>query len=144
MKDFNNKDWKDRIEDIKNNLYLGGGTGQCNALLSIMMSPYGSNKKDFGVSDIESADVLAIISQQLSDLKKTIKNGGIFPISFIENTFKDYMRKGMAYACLDNNLKFCVKHYGEDDWKDIKYVFPYMNCSTAYDVSFGYDHIHQS
>lgn len=24
-KDFTNKDWSERIEDIKNNLYLGGG-----------------------------------------------------------------------------------------------------------------------
>ena len=27
-KDFTNKDWSKRIEDIKNNLYLGGGKGQ--------------------------------------------------------------------------------------------------------------------
>ena len=144
MKDFQNKDWYERIEDINNNLYLGGGKDQCNALLSIMMSPYGDKKKDFGVSDIEAEDILTIISQQLTSLKRTIKNGGIFPIDIIENSLKNYMRKGMAYACLDNNLKFCVKHYGEDDWKDIKYVFPYMNCSTAYDISFGYDHIHQN
>lgn len=133
-----NKDWNKRIEDINNNLYLGGGIEQAKALLGIMMSPYAGKNKAFGISDINTEDVLSIISQQIKCLKNTIKDGGIFPISFIENTFKNYMTKGMAYACLDKDLKFCVKHYGEDDWKDITYVFPYMNCNVAYDVTFNY------
>lgn len=142
MENFTNKEWNDRIEDIKNNLYTGGGIGQANALLSILLSPY--YKKDFGISDINPEDVLTIIGQQISALRKTVRNGGIFPIDVIETTlFKNYMQKGMAYACLDKDLKFCVKHYGEDDWKDITYVFPYMNCSTAFDVTFKYNHIHQ-
>ena len=44
----------------------------------------------------------------------------------------------------DNDLKFCVKYYGEDTWKDILYVFPYMNSMTAFDVSFKNENIHQS
>ena len=135
------KSYEDRLETIKNNLYIGGGIGQANSLLSIMLSPYG---KDFGVSDINPEDVLLIISNQIKNMRKTIKDGGIVPIKIFESNFKGVHRLHHAYACLDKNLKFCVKHYGEDDWKDILYVFPYMNCTTAYDVSFKYDHIHQT
>jgi len=143
MEDLKNKDWKNRIEDIKNNLYAGGGLGQANVLLSVMLSPYSSKNKDFGVSDISPENILEIISRQITELKTTIKNGGIFPIHIIEDFYKDYMTKGMAYACLDKDLKFCVKHYEEEDWKDILYVFLYMNCNTAYDITFKYKNIHQ-
>jgi hypothetical protein len=142
MEDLYNKDWKDRIEDIKNNLYIGGGKGQASALMSILMSPYA--QKDFGYSDIDVSDVLMSIAHQIKELRSTIRNGGIVPIKIFENSFKNVIQNHMAYACLDNNLKFCVKHYGDDDWKDILYVFPYMNCMTAFDVSFKYDHIHQT
>lgn len=137
--DLYTKDWNKRIEDIKNNLYLGGGIGQANSLLSIMMSPYG---KDFGVVDIDPIDMLTLIGNQIQSLRKTIKNGGIVPIKLFEQSFQKSTH--MAYAVLDKNLKFCVKHYGDKDWKDILYVFPYMNCTTAYDITFEYENIHQS
>lgn len=139
MEDFYNKSWEDRIKDINNNLYIGGGIGQADSLMSIMMSPYG---KDFGVVDIDPVNMLTLIGSQIKSLRNTIKNGGIVPIKLFEQSFQKSTH--MAYACLDKDLKFCVKHYGEEDWKDILYVFPYMNCMTAFDVSFKYDHIHQS
>lgn len=139
MEDFNNKDWNKRIEDIKNNLCLGNTNA--GPLLSIMMSPYA--QKDFCHSDIDVSDVLTIIADQIKQLRKTIRNGGIVPISLLESTFKDVLQDHMAYACLDKDLKFCVRHYGEEDWKDILYVFPYMNCTTAFDISFKYEQIHQ-
>jgi len=139
MEDLNNKSYKDRIKDIKDNLYDGGGAVQASFLLAALMSPY---NKEFGQSDIDVVDVLNIISQQIQSLRKTVKDGGIMPIKTFENL--ESFQKHNAYACLDKDLKFCVRHYGEDDWKDILYVFPYMNCMTAFDVSFKYDHIHQS
>jgi hypothetical protein len=142
MEDFNNKSWEDRIKDIKNNLYIGGGEVQANALLDIMMSPFGS--KEFGYADINVSNILNSISRQIRELIRVVKDGGIVPIKIFESNFKGVHRQHDAYACLDKNLKFCVKHYGEEDWKDILYVFPYMNCMTAFDVSFKYDHIHQS
>lgn len=139
MGDFLNKSYEDRIKDIKDNLYVGGGAAQASILLAALMSPY---NKEFGQSDIDVADVLNTISQQIQLLRRTVKDGGIMPIITFESlgVFKQHN----AYACLDKDLKFCVRHYGEDDWKDILYVFPYMNCMTAYDVSFKYDHIHQT
>jgi len=133
-----NKDWNERIEDIKNNLYLGGGQGQASALMSILMSPYA--QKDFGHSDLDVSDILSSIGRQINELRSTIRNGGIVPIKVFESALKNVAQNHMAYACLDTNLKFCVKHYGEDDWKDILYVFPYMNSITAYDVSFKHEH----
>ena len=138
--EINNKSYEDRIKDIKNNLYLGGGIGQANTLFDIMLSPYGS--KEFGHSDIDPTYILNSIGQQIKQLIHTIKDGGIMPIKLFESL--NFGKEHYAYACLDNDLKFCVKHYGEDNWKDILYVFPYMNCHTAFDVSFKYDQIHQS
>jgi len=140
MEDLNNKSYEDRIKDIKNNLYLGGGIGQANVLLDAMMSPFGS--KEFGLSDIDTTHILNSIAQQIKQLIRTIKDGGIMPIKLFEcvKMGKDHH----PYACLDNDLKFCVKHYGEDTWKDILYVFPYMNCTTAFDITYKYDNIHTS
>ena len=140
MEDISDKSYEDRIKDIKDNLYLGGGIGQANVLLDIMMSPFGG--KEFGYADIDPTHVLVSVAQQIKQLIRTVKDGGIMPIKLFEA-----VKLGKAhypYACLDKNLKFCVKHYGEEDWKDILYVFPYMNCMTAFDVSFKYDHIHQT
>ena len=143
MEDFNNKSYEKRIEDIKNNLYIGGGAAQADAILNVMMSSFG--QREFtGHSDISVDTVLSNISQEIKSLKRIVRDGGIVPIKMFENHFKGMIRPHDCYACLDKNLKFCVKHYGEEDWKDILYVFPYMNCSTAFDVTFKYDDIHCS
>ena len=143
MEDFNNKSYEKRIEDIKNNLYVGGGAAQANIILDIMMSSF--SKKEFtGASDIPIDSVLSNISKEIKTLKGIVRNGGIVPIKMFENHFKGMTRPHDCYACLDKNLKFCVKHYGEEDWKDILYVFPYMNSMTAFDVTFKYDNIHCS
>ena len=141
--DFNNKSFKDRIEDINNNLYLGGGFDQANALINIMLSPF-SQKEFTGNSDIDVSGVLISIGNQIKELKRIIKDGGIVPFNVFMNSFKHMHRLCNAYACLDKDLKFCVKHFGEGDWKDILYVFPYMNSTTAYDVTFKKDIIHTS
>ena len=143
MSDFVNKSYEDRIKDIKDNLYIGGGKGQANVLLNVMMSSF-SQKEFTGHSDISIDNVLSNISQEMKHLKRVVRDGGIVPIKFFESQFKGSIRPHDCYACLDKNLKFCVKHYGEDDWKDILYVFPYMNSMTAFDVTFKYDTIHQS
>ena len=140
MEDYTNKSYEARIKDIKDNLYIGGGIGQANVLLDVMMSPFGN--KEFGLADIDTTHILNSIAQQIKQLTRIVKDGGVIPIKFFES-----MKLGVLhhpYACLDNNLKFCVKHYGEETWKDILYVFPYMNCNTAFDITFKYDNIHQS
>jgi len=137
--DLHSKSYEDRIKDIKDNLYVGGGAAQASFLLAALMSPY---NKEFGQSDIDVADVLNTISQQIRSLRRTVKDGGIIPIKTFESL--GVFQQHNAYACLDKDLKFCVRHYGEDDWKDILYVFPYMNCTTAYDITFKYDNIHSS
>jgi len=142
MEDFNNKSYEDRIKDIKDNLYAGGGAIQGNILLDVMMSPFSG--KEFGQSDINVNNVIDIISRQILELKRVIRDGGIVPIKMFENNFKHMHRQHDAIAVLDTDLKFCVKHYGEKDWNNILYVFPYMNCMTAFDVSFKNENIHQS
>ena len=143
MEDFINKSYEKRIEDIKNNLYIGGGAPQAGAILNIMMSSFG--QREFtGHSDISVDTVLSNISQEIKILKRIVRDGGIVPVKAFENNFKGIIRNHDCYACLNKDLKFCVRRYGDEDWKDILYVFPYMNCMTAYDVTFKYDSIHQS
>ena len=124
------KEVQNRLDNIKTNLYLGGGVGQAHSFLTSLMTGYGN------MPDIDPALVLNDIGNIIKSYQRLISTSGIVPIKNFYNG-----RKHDAYACLDKNLKFCVKHYGEEDWKDIKYVFPYMNCTTAFDVSFGYDNI---
>jgi len=143
MGDFKNKSFEDRIKDIKDNLYVGGGKVQGDILLNVMMSSF-SQKEFTGESDISIDTVLSNISQEIKSLKRVIRDGGVVPIKIFESQFKRCIKQHNCYACLDTNLKFCVKHYGEKDWNNILYVFPYMNCMTAFDVSFKNENIHQS
>ena len=78
MEDINNKSYEDRIKDIKDNLYIGGGAGQASVLLDIMMSPFAS--KEFGYADIDPSNILIGISQQIKQLIRTVKDGGIMHI----------------------------------------------------------------
>ena len=127
------EEYNNRLENIKNNLYLGGGVGQAHSFLTSLMTGYGKTP------DIDPILVLNDIGNIIKSYQRLISTSGIVPIKNFYNG-----QKHNAYACLDKNLKFCIKHYGEEDWKDILYVFPYMNCMTAFDISFKYDHIHQS
>jgi len=127
------EEYKNRLENIKSNLYKDGGEAQGHAFLTELMMGMGQ------MPDIDPTLVLHDIGNILKIYQRLISTSGIVPIKNFYNG-KDHN----VYACLDKDLKFCVKHYGEEDWKDILYVFPYMNCMTAFDVSFKYDHIHQS
>ena len=124
------EEYNNRLENIKKNLYLGGGVGQAHSFLISLMTGYGH------MPDIDPSLVLNDIGNIIKSYQGLISTSGIVPIKNFYNG-----KKHNAYACIDNDLKFCVRHYGEDDWKDIKYVFPYMNSTTAFDVSFGYDNI---
>ena len=64
MSDFVNKSYEDRIKDIKDNLYVGGGAGQANVLLNVMMSSF-SQHEFTGHSDISVDNVLSNISQEM-------------------------------------------------------------------------------
>jgi len=124
------KNYEDRIEDIKQNLYIGGGEGQAHSLLTAMMMGLGN------APDIDPKWVLSDIGHIIKTYQRLIATSGIVPIANFMSG-----KEHEAYACLDKDLKFCVRHYGENDWKDILYVFPYMNTTTAFDVSFKYDRI---
>lgn len=126
------KNWENRINSIKDNLYSEGGHGQAISLLDIMLSPFGN--KNFKSSDIDPKDVLDIIGRQIDTLRKMIYDGGFISLDVFETMFNNIAKKGESYACLDKNLNFCVKQYATENWIEIKYVFPYMNASRAFDI----------
>ena len=99
MEDFKNKSYEERIQDIKNNLYAGGGAGQANVLLNVMMSSF-SQREFTGHSDISVDNVLSNISQEMKHLKRVVRDGGIVPIKFFESQFKGSIRQHDCYACL--------------------------------------------
>ena len=94
------EEYDNRLENIKNNLYLGGGVGQAHSFLTAMMT--GLNKP----ADIDPTLVLNDIGNILKTYQQLISTSGIVPV---KNFFTG--REHNAYACLDNDLKFCVKHY---------------------------------
>ena len=104
MEDFNNKSYEKRIEDIKNNLYAGGGAAQANIILDIMMSSF--SKKEFtGASDISIDSVLSNISKEIKTLKGIVRNGGIVPIKMFENhlDFIGLIPQGLAIEVTKDN-----------------------------------------
>lgn len=125
---MSDKSFENRIHDIKNDLYFGGGEAQAQFLLKAMMG--GLLKSP----DIDPSKVLINISQLINEYRSIIHSGGIVPVKSFT-----FGKEGIPYACLDKDLKFCVRHFKDKNWKDILYVFPYMNSTTAFDVSFKYE-----
>lgn len=130
----NVKSEKEKYENIVDNLYEGGGLGQAINFMDTLMSPYASG--DFGFPIFEPKHALDIISRQITQLKRNVSNGGIVHISTFKTLLKSQnYRKSKAFACLDKDLKFCVRHNEDkDSFKDILYVFLYLDPVTAYDI----------
>lgn len=80
------------------------------------------------------SDVLQEIGRLHDNMKDNLVNSSI-----VSKSRFYWGKAGHPYACLDKDLKFCVRIFGEEDWSDILYVFPYMNSTKAYDVSFKYE-----
>lgn len=125
---------KEKYDKIVDNLYEGGGLGQAINFMSTLMSPYASS--DFGFAIFEPKHALDIISRQITELTRNVSNGGIVHISTFNTLLKTQSyRKSKAFACLDKDLKFCVRHYeNEESFNDILYVFLYLDAVTAYDI----------
>lgn len=132
MEEVNKK--KEKYDQIVDNLYEGGGLGQAINFMTSLMSPYASG--DFGYAIFEPKHALDIISKQITELTRNVSNGGIVHISTFKTFLKTHnYRRGKAFACLDKDLKFCVIHCeNEDSFKDILYVFLYLDAVTAYDI----------
>ena len=121
----NMEDYKARIESILNNLYAGGGRGQCKNLLKLMIDN----------NDIYPEDVLDDIAQLLSERKRLLEKDCIVPIKHCDYLLED----GKTYTCLDKDLKFCVRKKGTPEWKDVSHVLPRFNTQRAFDLIHQYE-----
>lgn len=127
MEDNLKNNFENRLKIIKDQLFVGddeisGGTG----LMSMLM---------FRLIDDETIGtdfLMETIQNILTNKKRLIENGGMFPEWQVKS--HNLCKPHHAYACLNNELQFCVRHYDEDDWNDVAYVFPYMNPTKAYDI----------
>lgn len=113
----------DRFNMIKDLMFKDGGYPQALMYLNALFQNH-----------FRLSDVLAEIGSIYDDTKNDFENNSIIS----KNRFV-WGKPGQPYGCLDKDLKFCVRIYKEGDWSDILYVFPYMNATKAYDVSFKYD-----
>lgn len=121
-------DYTKKFEELKTILFAGGGTPQANMLLQSLMSPFD------GFPSMNAEDVLTLIGQQITSLRRIMYTGGVMNAKAFISMMKDYIPKGKEYVCLDNDLKFCIKKYGTDNFDDALYIFPYMNLLTAHDI----------
>ena len=117
-------DYQKSIDTITNELYKGGGRGQCRDLIKVMLA------EDY----IEPADVLDAIEQILVERKRTIKENYIIPVQNCEYFLKD----GTRYACLDKDLKFSVVEKGTSDWGNVSHVMYNMPIQKAFDIIYNH------
>jgi len=108
----------------KDLLFRHGGRAQAIGYLQSMLH---ENALSF-------SDLLGAVTSEAENCKELVDNGGIVSVSRF--TFGKKLEK---YACLDKDLKFCVKEFGAEEWEDVLYVFPYMNVTKAFDVTFKYE-----
>ena len=119
---------EDRLRAIKEDLYVGeehhaGGKGLSDVLIHILLADK--------TLDIES--ISASFIQLYKEKEYTISHGGILNVKLFEQNFSP--KEHYVYPCLDKDLKFRMLHYGEEDWEEAFYVFPYMNANTGWNIS---------
>lgn len=119
------EDYKIRIDEIRNNLYNGGGRGQCKDLIKIMLDN----------EDIRPDDVLSDIAQLLSERKRLLEEDCISPIKHCDYFLED----GKTYTCLDKDLKFCIRKKGTPEWEDVSHVLTRFNAQRAFDLIYQYE-----
>ncbi len=107
-------------EQIIHLLYDGGGIGQCRSILSNLLD------SDYLDSDL----VLDVIKNILKDNKRTIKENYIIPIDRCDY----FLNEGKKYACLDNDLRFCVAEKGSPEWRNVSHVMTQMDVSRALEI----------
>lgn len=119
------EDYKSRIESILNNLYAGGGRGQCKDLLKFMLDN----------EDIHPDDVLSDIGQLLSERKRLLEEDCILPIKRCEYFLED----GKTYTCLDKDLKLCVRKKGTPEWKDVSHVLTRFKPQRVFELIYQHE-----
>lgn len=114
------EDYQKKIDNIYSELYTDGGRGQCRDLIKIMLA------EDY----INPEDVLDAIGQILIERKRIINEGYIISIKNCDYFLED----GKQYACLDKDLKFCIKTKGTPEWNDVSHVLYRMSIKKAYEL----------
>ena len=110
-----------RFENIKNELFLGGGYSQALFLLELLIC-------DDNVVKVE--DLLRVIGRNFDRKCEQLSKDSIIPIDRY-----DYLAKeGRKYVCLDNDLKFCILEKGKDEWVNAKFIFPYFDIYKAAEI----------
>lgn len=119
------KTYTNKINQILNILYAGGGRGQAKDLLKFMLDN----------EYIYPEDVLDNISQLLSERKRLLEQDYILPI----NRCDYFLEDGKTYTCLDKDLKFCICMKGTPEWNDVSHVLPRFNSQRAYELIHQYE-----
>ncbi len=124
MGNISNKSYEDRINDIQNNLFAGGGIGQAKDLLYHLMD----DTQRYSAA-LEASTVLNVISKMLDDYARIIKYN-----SFVKVDRCFSLVDKRTYPCLTNDMKFVLRKYGTPEWEDVEYVLPYLDVNRANDI----------
>ena len=110
-----------KFENIKNELFIGGGYPQATFLLEALLC----NEKV-----VKMEDMLRIIGSNFDRKCEQLSKDCIIPIDRY-----DYLAKeGRKYVCLDTDLKFCILEKGKEEWANAKFVFPYFDIYKAAEI----------
>lgn len=119
------KTYTNKIDQILNALYAGGGRNQAKDLLMFMLDN----------EDIHPEDVLNNIGQLLTERKQLLERDCILPI----NRCDYFLEHNKTYTCLDNELKLCVCKKGTPEWNKVSHVLTRFNPQQAYELIHQYE-----
>ena len=119
-----NKTYEDRINDIKDNLFIGGGIGQAETLMYHLLD---STNKDS--TSLNASKVLRIIADMIDNYTRIIKYG-----SFVKVDRCFSLVDKRTYPCLTNDMQFVLRKYGTPEWEDVEFVMPYLDVNRANDI----------
>ena len=110
-----------KYDNIKSELFLGGGYGQALMLLEALLC----NDKV-----VKMEDLLRVVGRNFDIKCEQLHKDCIISIDRYDYLAKD----GKKYVCLDKDLKFCILEKGKEEWKNVKFIFPYFDIYKAAEI----------
>ena len=111
----------EKFNNVKNELFKDGGYPQAMAILSAIIC-------DDGI--IKMRDLLQVIGWHCDGMKEKLEKNCIIPIERYDFLAKD----GKKYACLDKDMKLCIREKGKNEWSDVSHVMPYYDIYKAAEI----------
>ena len=124
--DISERTMFDKLETIKENLFIDGGIAQAKSLISCLFDSTSNS------NIIKTSDILRLIADIVENYEEIINERTFVPISrFMSGV------EGNLYPVITKDFKFKLLTFGSQEFNDAEYVMPYFPSQKAKEILFN-------